>query len=131
MKKIKTKNKKISFLIFPTKILGRGVLKIGAIFFDIRKGEKIMGFVNENGENISYECSELIEELKEDILEFGGDTIVNVWCKDTNGVTIYTNYDFIEKELSLQDNEVENCEYIKQMSMTALIMLLEMQNNIL
>ena len=90
-----------------------------------------MGFVNENGENISYECSELIEELKEDILEFGGDTIVNVWCKDTNGVTIYTNYDFIEKELSLQDNEVENGEYIKQMSMTALVMLLEIQNSIL
>ena len=90
-----------------------------------------MGFVNENGENISYECSELIEELKADISEFGGDTIVKVWCKDTNGVTIYTNYDFIEKEMSLQDNEIENDEYIKQMSLTALVMLLEIQNSIL
>ena len=90
-----------------------------------------MGFINENGENISHECTELIEELKLDILEFGGDTIVNVWCKDTNGVTIYTNYDFIDKELLISDDEIKDDEYIKQMTMTALLMLLDIQNRIL
>ena len=35
-----------------------------------------MAFINPQGIKISYECSELIEELKEDIAEFGGDTIV-------------------------------------------------------
>ena len=37
-----------------------------------------MGFINEEGKSISYECSGLIEELREDIKEFGGNTIVAV-----------------------------------------------------
>ena len=35
----------------------------------------IMAFVNPQGIKISFECSELIEELKTDIAEFGGDKI--------------------------------------------------------
>ena len=54
-----------------------------------------MAFTNKRGENISFECSELIDELKSDIEEFGGDKIVAAWCKDTHGVTLYVNYDFI------------------------------------
>lgn len=50
-----------------------------------------MGFINSNGENISFECSKLIEELKEDIAEFGGEVFVAVWCKNLSGVTVYTN----------------------------------------
>lgn len=50
-----------------------------------------MAFTNKQGIKISFECSELIGELKEDIAEFGGDKIVAVWCKDNPGVTIYTN----------------------------------------
>ena len=45
-----------------------------------------MAFVNPQGIKISYECSELIEELKQDIEEFGGDTIVAVWCKENDGL---------------------------------------------
>lgn len=37
-----------------------------------------MAFINEQGLGISYECSELIKELKEDIVEFGGDKVVAV-----------------------------------------------------
>lgn len=80
---------------------------------------------------ISYECSELIEELKRDILEFGKDTIVNVWCKDTNGVTLYTNYDFIVKELPFDKSELIENEYIKEISMGELLTLLKNQNKIL
>ena len=57
-----------------------------------------MAFINEQGIKISFECSELIDELKTDILEFGGDTVVAVWCKDNSGVTLYVNYDFINEE---------------------------------
>lgn len=57
-----------------------------------------MAFINEQGLGISYECSELIKELKEDIVEFGGDTVVAVWCKDNSGVTLYVNYDFIDED---------------------------------
>lgn len=44
-----------------------------------------MAFINSNGERISYDCSDLIEELSDDIEEFGGDTIVNVWCREDQG----------------------------------------------
>lgn len=90
-----------------------------------------MAFINEQGLGISYECSELIEELKEDIVEFGGDTVVAVWCKDNSGVTLYTNYDFIDKEQPITEKEVDDDEYIQKMTMSALLILLEKQNEIL
>ena len=89
-----------------------------------------MGFINEEGKSISYECSGLIEELREDIKEFGGNTIVAVWCKKMDGVVIYTNYDFITPDLPLMKDETDG-EYIDKMTMTTLLMLLEEQNKIL
>lgn len=89
-----------------------------------------MAFINENGQSISFECSELIEELKDDISEFGGDRIVAVWCREYQGVTIYTNYDFITEDKPLQKTELQKNEQIKKMTMTALLMLLEEQNSI-
>lgn len=90
-----------------------------------------MSFINSHGKKISFECSELIEELKEDIAEFGGDKIVAVWCKGNAGVTLYTNYDFIEKEEPINASELHCDEYIQEMTMTALLTLLEKQNEIL
>ena len=90
-----------------------------------------MSFINNNGEKISFLCDELIEELTQDIVEFGGDTIVSVWCKDIEGTTIYTNYDFIEPNSPLKENEIKDLEHIKLMSMSALLSLLEAQNEIL
>lgn len=89
-----------------------------------------MAFINKNGQSISFECSELIEELKDDISEFGGDRIVAVWCREYQGVTIYTNYDFITEYKPLQKTELQKNEQIKKMTMTALLMLLEEQNSI-
>lgn len=91
-----------------------------------------MAFVNANGENISYECFELITELKQDIAEFGGDTVVAVWCKDYKGVIIYINYDFIdEKNFPIEETELEDGDFIKQMTMSALLVVLEKQNEII
>lgn len=87
-----------------------------------------MAFINENGENVSYECTYLIDELKQDIEEFGGDTIVAVWCKQYEGVAMFTNYDFIEDEKPLEDYELKDGEYIKKMTMSALLLLLKKQN---
>ena len=89
-----------------------------------------MGFINDEGRQVSYECSDLIEELKQDIEEFGGNTIVAVWCKDDNGVVVYTNYDFIEEDAPIRPEELENGEYLREMTMTALLMMLEQQNRI-
>lgn len=90
-----------------------------------------MAFINEQGIKISFECSELIDELKTDILEFGGDTVVAVWCKDNSGVTLYTNYDFIDEDQPITEKELDKDEYIQKMTMSALLILLEKQNEIL
>ena len=89
-----------------------------------------MAFTNKRGENISFECSELIDELKSDIEEFGGDKIVAARCKDTHGVTLYVNYDFIEPEDTIKESELQEDEYIQTMTMTALLMLLEQQDKL-
>lgn len=90
-----------------------------------------MAFINEQGLGISYECSELIKELKEDIVEFGGDKVVVVWCKDNSGVTLYVNYDFIDEDQPITEKELDKDEYIQKMTMSALLILLEKQNEIL
>jgi len=68
-----------------------------------------MAFVNNLGQSVSFECSDLIEELKEDIAEFGGDLIVEVITEEKEGVTIYKDYNFIDDDQSasfkLSDNE--------------------------
>lgn len=90
-----------------------------------------MAFINDNGENISYECSELIEELKHDIAEFGSSKIVAVWYKEDQGTTIYTNYDYITEDQPIDESELESGEYLKEMTMGALLSALEAQNTML
>lgn len=89
-----------------------------------------MAFVNKEGMSISYESSELIEELECDITEFGEDTMVYVWCIEKEGVVLYINYDFIEEDEPLKEDEVSEEEYIIEMSMGKLLILLEKQNSI-
>lgn len=90
-----------------------------------------MAFINADGKSISFECSGLIEELKADISEFGGDKIVAVWCKEYEGVIIYTNYDFIETEEPIRESGLKDGEFLKQMTMSALLIILKKQNSIL
>ena len=90
-----------------------------------------MSIMNNNGEHIGFECSDLIAELEQDIAEFGGDTIVCVWYQECDGVTVYTNYDFIEPDMPITDDEVCPGECLKCMTMTALLEVLKLQNSIL
>lgn len=90
-----------------------------------------MAIVTREGRLISYECSELIEELKEDIKEFGSDKIVAVWCKYIDDVKVYTNYDFITEGEPVKKTEVKDDEIMTTMSMSALLILLERQNSII
>lgn len=91
-----------------------------------------MAILSKNGKLISYECTELIDELKEDIKEFGGNKDVAVWCKYVNDVEIYTNYDFVTEEDSIDKKiELKNDELITVMSMSDLLPLLERQNSII
>lgn len=88
-----------------------------------------MAFVNENGEKISYECSELIKELTEDIKEFGGDMIVEVVTEVKNGVTIYKDYNFIEKGNDIGFELLET-ESTKKMTASALLELYKIENDL-
>lgn len=90
-----------------------------------------MAFINEQGKLISYECSDLIEDLKQDIKECGGNKVVAVWCKEYEGVIIYTNYNFIVEEQPILKSELKDGEFLKQMKMKELLILLEEQNKII
>ena len=86
-----------------------------------------MALINQNDTHIIYENSELIADLKQDILEFGNDYIVAVWCKEIDGVTVYTNYDFINEDSPIDQSELQDGEKIKPMTMGALLVALEQQ----
>lgn len=88
-----------------------------------------MALINQNNTHIIYESSELIADLKQDILEFGNDYIVAVWYKEIDGVTVYTNYDFINEDSPIDQSELQDGEKIKQMTMGALLVALEQQNS--
>ncbi len=78
---------------------------------------------------ISYECQDLINELAQDIFEFG-DIEVYVWVKNIYGKKIYTNYDFIDND-PIQPEEIGEGEEITTMKATKLLRLLIKQNKIL
>lgn len=79
---------------------------------------------------VTFESGELIRELKRDILEFGTGKEIAVWCRDYEGVTLYTNYDFINDE-KINSTDCNSVEYIKIMTMGELLPLLERQNAII
>ena len=85
------------------------------------------------GITVSYECSELIEELSSDIREFGDDLIVEVVTEDRYGVTIYKDYNFLpDQENPLDGNSfiLEMNERIKKIRATDLLALYIKQDDI-
>ena len=89
-----------------------------------------MALINQNDTHIIYESLELIADLKQDILEFGNGYIVADWCKEIDGVTVYTNYDFINEDSPIDQSELQDGEKIKPMTMGALLTALEQQNSL-
>lgn len=88
-----------------------------------------MALIDQNDTHVIYESSELIADLKQDILECGSNHIVAVWYKEVEGVTVYTNYDFINEESPIDQSELQEGEKIKPMTMGALLVALEQQNS--
>jgi len=68
-----------------------------------------MAFTNSEGLLVSYECEELIEELEQDIDEFGDDLVVEVVTQMSYGVKIYKDYNF------LPDDEPDGCAFVLNM----------------
>lgn len=88
-----------------------------------------MAFTNKYGQKISYDCGDLIEELKQDISEFGGDLIVEVVTEERKGVTLYKDYNFIDDEET--DFVLNDNEKLERMTASALLVLYEKENKIL
>lgn len=59
-----------------------------------------MAIINNSGILISFDCENLISEVKQDIIEFGADSAVYAVCKTRQGVKIVTDYiyDITNKE---------------------------------
>lgn len=89
-----------------------------------------MAFTNNFGKSISYDCSNLIKELKEDIAEFGGDLIVEVVTEEKEGVTIYKDYNFIDDDQSTSF-KLSDSEKAQRMTTSALLILYEKENSII
>lgn len=73
---------------------------------------------------VSYECSELIEELKQDIAEFGNDMELYVITEQVSGVTIYKDYDF-------EKPQIKDPESVQKISAADLLKKYEYQNRII
>lgn len=89
-----------------------------------------MAFINNSGQSIRFDCSELIEELKADITEFGGDMIVEVVTEEREGVTIYKDYNFIDDDENTAF-KLSEMEKLKRMTASALMLIYEQENSIL
>lgn len=89
-----------------------------------------MAFVNAEGQLISFDCSSLIDELKYDILEFGGDMLLEVVTEKRSGVTIYKDYNFIDNDKSTAFDLSEN-ENLEKMTASALLLLYEQENSLI
>ncbi len=88
-----------------------------------------MAFINDLGQSISFDCSELIEELKEDIAEFGGDMLVEVVTEEREGVTIYKDYNFVDDDEKTAFKLSKN-EKLQRMTASGLLLLYEQENSI-
>lgn len=89
-----------------------------------------MAFINKNGQSISFECSELIEELKDDISEFGGVESSLYGVENIKGLQFIQITTLLRMINRSKKTELQKNEQIKKMTMTALLMLLEEQNSI-
>lgn len=78
---------------------------------------------------INYECEDLINELKEDIEEFGEKEIFVAWLENINGTDVVTNYDFLAKDL--KQDELESNERFILIEAGLLLKRLIEQNEII
>lgn len=88
-----------------------------------------MAFLNKNGRHISFDCDDLIEELREDIAEFGGDLIVEVVTEEREGVLLYKDYNLIDNSTETAF-KLQPGESVQRMTATALLELYKLENSI-
>ena len=90
-----------------------------------------MAFINSQGAKISYECEDLIDELSEDIREFGESLEVEVITAQHCGVTIYKDYNLPSEGDSENDFQLAEGETLVRISAIELLRLYEEQDSVL
>lgn len=90
-----------------------------------------MAFINNEGKSISYDCTDLIDELEQDIAEFGGDRIMDVITEQKHGVTLYKDYWIHDPDLSMPTPALKDTESIITMTATALMEVYKIENEII
>lgn len=79
---------------------------------------------------ISYECEEIIEELKEDIEEFGNIDMY-AFFDTIDGVRVLTDYTLIVEDMPLQANEFDDTTEVQVMKAKEILTILEEENRVL
>lgn len=92
-----------------------------------------MALIAKDGAKISFESTELINELKRDITECGKEQVFAVFLKyyPKYGVEVVTNYDFIVEEMPISKSDLRDGERIALMQASVLLEMLEKQNSII
>ena len=97
-----------------------------------------MAIQNKDGIYISYACAELIEELENDLREFGdGNEEIYVVTEYRNGVKLYKDYNFMvdpEDEPDVLGHGFENLsqnESVEIITMSALLDKYKQQNSVI
>ena len=90
-----------------------------------------MAFINAQGAKISFECEDLIEELIEDIHEFGNSLEVEVVTTQHCGVTIYKDYNLLSEGDPENDFQLGESEALVRISAIELLKLYEEQDAVL
>lgn len=88
-----------------------------------------MAIEGNGGLRVSFDCTALIEELKRDISEFGGDTPVDVVMADHGGVTVYKDYNFTNDNSGIGFVPLPD-EKVVRMTAAELLAAYERQNEI-
>ena len=78
---------------------------------------------------ISFDSEELIDEIKNDIAEFG-DIEMYAFIDYIADNEFIVNYDFIEEEEPLTEEEISTCDRIIKLPATEILRRLEKQNEI-
>lgn len=93
---------------------------------------------NAQGMRISYDCSDLIDELEQDIAEFGPDLIVEVVVKEHCGVLICKDYNFRKEDLEPDDSaddffdfNLEPGEFLKEIPAVDLLEIYRQQDEVI
>lgn len=90
-----------------------------------------MGIIGNDGVNYSYDSVELIEELLNDIAEFGEGLKIYAIFKWVAGIKLYVDYDFITPEKPLADDELAEDRFVEIVKASKLLERLKEQDDLI